>query len=84
MKKVQKTIKINYILSVAIEDYAEKNKIAQIEVIEKALTEWFMEKKENQTSQEILELMQLMLNNQITMANDIEEVKRVLDNTEIV
>ena len=84
MKKVQKTIKINYILSVAIEDYAEKNNIAQIEVIEKALTEWFMEKKENQTSQEILELMQLMLNNQITMANDIEEVKRVLDNTEIV
>lgn len=43
-----------------------------------------MQKKENQTLQDILELVQLILNNQITMANDIEEVKKVLDNTEIV
>lgn len=84
IKKVQKTIKLNYLLSLAVDDYAERNGIAQIEIYESALTEWFMQKKENQTLKDILELVQLMLNNQITMANDIEEVKKVLDNTEIV
>lgn len=84
MKKVQKTIKINYILAVAIKDFAEKNSIDQIEVIEKALTEFFKDKEENRINYETLELVQLILNNQITMANDIEEVKKVLDNTEIV
>lgn len=84
MKKVQKTIKINYILDVAIKDYAKKNETGQIEVIEKAITEFFKEKEDNKVHYEILEAVQLLLNNQISMATDLEEIKKVLDNTEIV
>lgn len=84
MKKVQKTIKINYILDVAIKDYAKKNGTGQIEVIEKAITEFFKETEENKVHYDILEAVQLLLNNQISMATDLEEIKKVLDNTEIV
>ncbi|PHV02369.1 hypothetical protein CSQ88_07515 [Iodobacter sp. BJB302] len=84
MKKVQKTIKINYILHVAIKDYAEKNDIDQIEVIEKAITEFFKEKEDSRVHYEILEAVQLLLNNQITISTDLENIKNVLDNTEIV
>lgn len=84
IKKVQKTIKLNYLLSLAIDDYAQKNGIPQIEIHETALTNFFIEKKENQQIADLLELGRLILNNQITIANDIEEIKRILDNTEIV
>ena len=36
IKKVQKTIKLNYLLSVAVDDYAERNGISQIEIHESA------------------------------------------------
>jgi len=48
MKKISKSIKIDYLLNSAVSTYAEKNKLSQIEVIEKALTQFFQEKKEHE------------------------------------
>lgn len=84
MKKVQKTIKVNYILNVAIKDYAQKNSLNEIDVIEKALEEFFKDKETNRVHYEILEAVQLLLNNQISLATDIEAVKKQISKFELV
>jgi hypothetical protein len=84
MKKVQKTIKINYILSVAIKEFAQKNTLNEIDVIEKALEDFFKEKETNRVHYEILEAVQLLLNNQISMSTDLEAVKKLIGKFELV
>lgn len=84
MKKVQKTIKVNYILNVAIKEYAQKNSLNEIDVIEKALEDFFKDKETNRVHYEILEAVQLLLNNQISLATDIEAVKKQISKFELV
>lgn len=84
MKKVQKTIKVNYILNVAIKEYAQKNSLNEIDVIEKALEDFFKDKETNRVHYEILEGVQLLLNNQISLATDLEAVKKQISKFELV
>lgn len=84
MKKVQKTIKVNYILNVAIKEYAQKNSLNEIDVIEKALEDFFKDKETNRVHYEILEAVQLLLNNQISLATDLEAVKKQISKFELV
>lgn len=84
MKKVQKTIKVNYILNVAIKEYAQKNSLNEIDIIEKALEDFFKDKETNRVHYEILEAVQLLLNNQISLATDLEAVKKQISKFELV
>lgn len=84
MKKIQKTIKINYILNVALKDYAEKHKQYEIDVIEKALDDFFKEKENNEVSYNTLNLVQHSLNELIEIKKDINSIRKTLDETEIV
>jgi len=84
MKKVQKTIKVNYILNVAIKEYAQKNSLNEIDVIEKALEDFFKDKETNRVHYEILEGVHLLLNNQVSLSTDMEVIKKLLSNADIV
>lgn len=59
IKKIAKSIKLNYILNVAIQDYASRNKMHEIDVIESALNEFFQAKEENRKLDYLIQLAEI-------------------------
>ena len=60
MKKITKTIKLDYLLSIAVKEFANENKCYEIDIIEKALKNYFEEHKEMKSLKSIEKYLEII------------------------
>ncbi|WP_020181518.1 hypothetical protein [Methylotenera sp. 1P/1] len=71
MKKTTKTIKLDYLLAIAVKDYSQTNKCYEIDIIEKALRNFFEETKEKESLKSIQNYLELISNQNENILNKI-------------
>jgi len=62
MKKTTKTIKLDYLLALAVKEYSQTNKCYEIDIIEKALKNFFEEQKEKESLKEVVKFLEIITN----------------------
>ena len=62
MKKTTKTIKLDYLLALAVKEYSTTNKCYEIDIIEKALKNFFEEQKEKESLKSVLNYLEVISN----------------------
>lgn len=73
-KKVAKSIKIDYILNVAVQDYAKKNGLYEIDVLEMAIKEFFTAKEENKKFDYLISLAEISNSQQEILIKNSEKI----------